>query len=315
MAECGPLQMPPAKKAVLMAMAYAANEARGDGRCWLSVAALSERTCFERSAVIDAIAWLEASGIVVAERRPGTTTVYIVIPASFNPDYDTTSRREAGRNQSGRTTSRAEPPVGQTDGGSRAEPLHQSGRTTAPVVLPDPNKKEQELNQKLTRSADAREDEPPVTPVEPGSVKTEQPKPPKPAKQTPAERAAARIARKAEEAAAAKATALALARSEFGERLAGVPDDTLGDWITARGPKAAITGTVLKALEREGGLVGLTLCDTIRYCAEKNWRGFNADWWRNDMQRIGKSGTPKGTGAHHGYDKVDYRKGVDEWQQ
>ena len=77
---CWPLQMPPTPKAVLISLADNAND---QGYCWPSIAKISERTCFSKRAVIDAIAWLEQSGILAADRTNGRHTTYVINPSDF----------------------------------------------------------------------------------------------------------------------------------------------------------------------------------------------------------------------------------------
>lgn len=79
---CWPLQMPPTPKAVLISLADNAND---QGYCWPSIAKISERTCFSKRAVIDAIAWLEQHGILSADRVNGRHTTYVINPADFAP--------------------------------------------------------------------------------------------------------------------------------------------------------------------------------------------------------------------------------------
>lgn len=75
--KCRSLQMPPTAKAVLMALADFADD---DGRCWPSISGLCEWTCFGRTAVIDAIKFLESAGVVIADRSNRYRTSYRVIP-------------------------------------------------------------------------------------------------------------------------------------------------------------------------------------------------------------------------------------------
>ncbi|WP_418145464.1 helix-turn-helix domain-containing protein [Variovorax paradoxus] len=77
---CWPLQMRPPAKAVLMSLADMAND---EGFCWPSLERICERTCFGRTAVIDAISSLEVSGVVRADRTNGRKTTYWVEPAKF----------------------------------------------------------------------------------------------------------------------------------------------------------------------------------------------------------------------------------------
>lgn len=80
MGQCWPLQMPPTPKAVLISLADNAND---QGFCWPSLTKISERTCFGRTAVIDAIKWLEEAGAVKADRSDRYRTTYVVSPEKF----------------------------------------------------------------------------------------------------------------------------------------------------------------------------------------------------------------------------------------
>jgi hypothetical protein len=82
MAVCWPLQMPPTPKAVLISLADNANDS---GHCWPSLTKISERTCFGRTAVIEAIKWLEDHGAVRADRSDRYRTSYVVTPGSYSP--------------------------------------------------------------------------------------------------------------------------------------------------------------------------------------------------------------------------------------
>lgn len=168
MSLCWPLRMPPTAKAVLISLA---DHAGDDGQCWPSIDTICDRTCFGRDAVIDAVAWLEGSGAVKANRENGRKTTYCITPADFNSAYSRPSRRTVSR----ASTSRAEPPppVGQTDShqsgratGLEGEPvgqsdrsddvnqsgktIDQSGKTAKPVGQPDTNNQEPSLNNQST---------------------------------------------------------------------------------------------------------------------------------------------------------------------
>lgn len=80
MSACWPLQMPPTPKAVLISLADNANDA---GHCWPSLTAIAKRTCFGRTAVIDAIKWLEANGAIRADRSDRYRTTYVVTPDAY----------------------------------------------------------------------------------------------------------------------------------------------------------------------------------------------------------------------------------------
>jgi len=101
MAQCWPLKMPPTPKAILVSLADNAND---QGVCWPSLSKISERTCFGRTAVIEAIKWLEDAGALRADRSDRYRTTYILTPGSYSPK----TGGDQG-NQSGTQTS--PPPV------------------------------------------------------------------------------------------------------------------------------------------------------------------------------------------------------------
>lgn len=114
MALCWPLKMPPTAKAVLISLADNANDS---GYCWPSLDSICERTCFGRTAVIEAIKWLEEAGFVVANRANGRHTTYMVVSA----------------NQSATRTGTADEPVRQADLTSPAGGPDPSARRTLTV--------------------------------------------------------------------------------------------------------------------------------------------------------------------------------------
>lgn len=72
--------MPATAKAVLIALAAEANE---EGVCVPSLSVLMTKTCFERTAVIEAVKFLEARGALLAERFPGKPTIFTMQPHRF----------------------------------------------------------------------------------------------------------------------------------------------------------------------------------------------------------------------------------------
>lgn len=113
MALCWPLQLPPVAKAVLISLADNANDS---GYCWPSIESICERTCFGRTAVIDAIKWLEVNGHLSANRENGRKTTYVVTA-----------------NQSATRTGTPAEPVRQTDETSPPRGLDQSATRTLTV--------------------------------------------------------------------------------------------------------------------------------------------------------------------------------------
>ncbi len=76
MGKCWPLQMAPTPKAVLISLADNAND---QGECFPSIDTICLRTCFGRTAVIEAIQYLEDVGLVVADRSNGRRTRYTIV--------------------------------------------------------------------------------------------------------------------------------------------------------------------------------------------------------------------------------------------
>lgn len=126
MALCWPLKMPPTAKAVLVSLADNAND---NGHCWPSIPTVCERTCFSRRAVIDAIAWLEVSGALTADRSNGRHTTYVVTPEKFTQPVQQAHQCISRTGASGAQT-------------SASPALDQCISRTGPVQQPHPNRKE-----------------------------------------------------------------------------------------------------------------------------------------------------------------------------
>lgn len=124
MSACWPLQMSPTQKAVLISFADNAND---EGYCWPSIPAICERTCLGRTAVIEAIRWLESQALLVADRSNGRHTRYVITP----PDYVPPGTRKPVRHTDG-FAKRTGSPAG----------LHPSATRTAPVRQTDSNHQE-----------------------------------------------------------------------------------------------------------------------------------------------------------------------------
>lgn len=125
MALCWPMQMRPPAKAVLISLADMAND---EGFCWPSLERISERTCFGRTAVIDAIAWLEERGVVRADRSNGRKTTYWVEPGSF-----TAEAVDIPSNQSATRTGTPDGPVRHADPTGTPGGLNRSATRTLTV--------------------------------------------------------------------------------------------------------------------------------------------------------------------------------------
>ncbi len=145
MSACWPLRMPPPAKAVLISLADMAND---DGYCWPSIERLCERTCFGRTAVIDAIYWLETHAVLKAHRNNGRKTTYTVTPDTFSEEESVVVAKRATRmparalseavdkpkNQSATRTGPPDEPVRHADGTSPPDGLNQSATRTLTVI-------------------------------------------------------------------------------------------------------------------------------------------------------------------------------------
>lgn len=142
---CWPLQLPPTAKAVLISLADQAND---QGVCWPSLPGIVERTCFGRTAVIEAIRWLEKAGLLLVDKAVGRQNRYLLQLDRLRQRSLDEPVRQA--DQSGRRTSPAGGPVRQTDATRPADGLPPSGRRTTPVRQADPNRQEPSIQPSIT---------------------------------------------------------------------------------------------------------------------------------------------------------------------
>lgn len=137
-ARCNPLQMPGVAKSVLMHLSDMCNDS---GHCWPSIDTLVVRSCWKRTAVINALSWLEASGVLRADRSNGRKTFYCIQPDRFSAaDADAWVRAGRpsvagvdGANQSARRTGTRDGPVRETDGTGTRGGLNQSAKRTLTI--------------------------------------------------------------------------------------------------------------------------------------------------------------------------------------
>lgn len=119
---CVRLKTPGVAKNVLMQLADIAND---EGFAWPSLETLCMRTCWGRTAVIEAIAWLELNKAIKPDRTNGRKTVYWLTPDAYTGErFDDLS---TGRN---RTASRTGLPVRQPDRTSPPNGPNQSAKRT-----------------------------------------------------------------------------------------------------------------------------------------------------------------------------------------
>lgn len=154
MAIVWPLQMPPSPKAVLVSLADNAND---EGHCFPSISTMCERTCLGRTAVIDAVKWLEQHQAIRADRSNGRHTTYTLTPEAFtnqsakrtgSPSLDEPDQSASRTgpslvepaNPSATRTSPPPEPVRETDGTSPPAGRDQSARRTLTVKEPSRNR-------------------------------------------------------------------------------------------------------------------------------------------------------------------------------
>ncbi len=127
---CWPLLMPPTPKAVLISLA---DQANNHGSCWPSIAGICERTCFGRTAVIEAIKWLEDCDYLSIDKNGGRTNRYCLNISRLR-QREIEPVRQA--DQSGRRTSPADGP---TSPRGELPPVREADQ---PARQADPNRKE-----------------------------------------------------------------------------------------------------------------------------------------------------------------------------
>lgn len=128
MAQCRPLKMPPAAKAVLLSLADLANER---DECWPSLPKLAEWTCFSERTVQSAIQWLESAKLVSADRSSGRRTRYVVAPGAFQPPQPLPEPTQLAQENSGLDTPAAIAVTDATTAGVPPQPLPSTHKAKA----------------------------------------------------------------------------------------------------------------------------------------------------------------------------------------
>lgn len=140
MGACWPLLLPPVAKSVLISLADNAND---HGACWPAISTICRRTCYGKTAVIDAIADLERRGLLIADRSNGRHSKYTILVGQ--PDlFSTTSYPQPDRE-----ANRTAKATGASGGVDR------TATRSTPDRHADTNRKEPSLTVKST--PDARE--------------------------------------------------------------------------------------------------------------------------------------------------------------
>lgn len=142
MAQCWPLQMPPTQKAVLISLADNAND---QGSCWPSIPTICQRTCFSERAVQNAIQWLEAHGVVLADRSNGRHTRYMLTPAAYAPPQHVHPRTS--------DTTAADAPAQQVRQTPAGDAPHPRSRCTQPPQQVPSNRQEPSSNRQGNRQS------------------------------------------------------------------------------------------------------------------------------------------------------------------
>lgn len=145
---CWPIQIPPTPKAVLVSLADQAND---HGSCWPSLPGICERTCFGRTAVIEAIKWLEANHFISIEQVHGRNNRYQINLTKVR-QREIEPVRLPDQSAS-RTSTRAE----QTSPPPAPPPVREPDQ---PVRQPDPNHQEPSEEKKSDAKADKPKKEP-----------------------------------------------------------------------------------------------------------------------------------------------------------
>lgn len=281
---CWKLQMPMAAKVVLMALADWADD---DGHCFPALESISERTCASRRCVIDAIKWLEASGVVSADRSNGRHTKYQVRPDQFAAPT-TKSLRPGKPKAAGRPVQIRQKPVqirqeeGEPTGANSAD----EDAKSAPVPVQIWQGPVQ-IRQKTMPNLHTNHQEPPKEPSVEPSIE-----PSRHGMLFPMVdegRAPAKVGKRSRSNAPA---------DDFSDLLHGIDPQVLADWKAHRKTrKASISRTVLENLRTESAAAGMTMQDAMVMCITQNWQGFRADW---ALRRMGADvPAPQSRGGAH----------------
>ncbi|HHF6669795.1 TPA: helix-turn-helix domain-containing protein [Haemophilus influenzae] len=71
----------------------------------------------------------------------------------------------------------------------------------------------------------------------------------------------------------------------------GITGQLAKDFIAHRKTKrGAISETQLSRLQKQAGKAGISICEVVEICIERNWQGFNASWdWRDEKLRTSQA--------------------------
>lgn len=71
----------------------------------------------------------------------------------------------------------------------------------------------------------------------------------------------------------------------------GITGQLAKDFIAHRKTKrGAISETQLSCLQKQADKAGISICEVVEICIERNWQGFNASWdWRDEKLRTSQA--------------------------
>ncbi|HHF6545163.1 TPA: helix-turn-helix domain-containing protein, partial [Haemophilus influenzae] len=71
----------------------------------------------------------------------------------------------------------------------------------------------------------------------------------------------------------------------------GITGQLAKDFIAHRKTKrGAISETQLSRLQKQADKAGISICEAVEICIERNWQGFNASWdWRDEKLRTSQA--------------------------
>lgn len=250
MALCWPLTMPPTPKAVLISLADQAND---QGACWPSIAGISQRTCFGRTAVIEALKWLEDQDYLRVEKSGGRNNRYALNLTKLKQRDLTSPPAEPVReaDQSGKRT--GEPVRQPNQSGKRTSP---GAVSTSPPAGPPPVR---EADQPV-RQADPNRQEPSEEPSQTGKG-----------------------------AGGAPSAARTLGVRDLVKL--GVEQQHAADWLKVRTAKRLpLTQTAWEGVCAEADRAGIPPAMAVKLSAEQSWGGFRASWLTPEHMTAAKAG-------------------------
>ena len=70
----------------------------------------------------------------------------------------------------------------------------------------------------------------------------------------------------------------------------GVPPELVDEWLTIRKAKKAVnTKIAFDVIVREANKAGITVAEAVAFSAQRQYRGFEAQWYINHLQEMNKT--------------------------